>query len=170
MPQACLRCPQRLPWVWEWNLLLDYVLEFFTLNCRVHNPPLKLYQLGNVAWVIFGVCGSFLLGTLGWKSALHFVLQYLGVRTWGSSSILWVAWIVISNVCGSPPWVSGNLGRLELCRHESRCRHTASSQPAFAYFAHKQSPLWSSTRQTLENQTFKQKTVEHLEKKRKSSR
>ena len=89
MPQACLRCPQRLPWVWEWNLLLDYVLEFFTLNCRVHSPPLKPYQLGNVAWVIFGVCGSFLLGTLGWKSwalgclaALHFVLQYLGVRTW----------------------------------------------------------------------------------------
>ena len=146
MPQACLRCPQRLPWVWEWNLLLDYVLEFFTLNCRVHSPPLKPYQLENVAWVIFGVCGSFLLGTLGWKSwalgclaALHFTLQYLGVRTWCSSSIIWVAWIVISNVCGSPPWVSGNLGRLELCRHESRCRHTASSQPAFAYFAHKQS-------------------------------
>ena len=143
MPQACLRCPQRLPWVWEWNLLLDYVLEFFTLNCRVHNPPLKLYQLGKVAWVIFGVCGSFLLGTLGWKSLALGVFSSSALcatifrgKNLGSSSILWVAWIVISNVCGSPPWVSGNLGRLELCRHESRCRHTASSQPAFA---HKQS-------------------------------
>ena len=115
----------------------------WVLHSELQSTQSPTETVSNVAWVIFGVCGSFLLGTLGWKSwalgclaALHFTLQYLGVRTWGPSSILWVAWIVISNVCGSPPWVSGNLGRLELCRHESRCRHTASSQPAFA---HKQS-------------------------------
>ena len=112
---------------------------------RVQSPPLQCTETLSTRkcfrclWVFFvGNFGLKILGQ-GCITAQHFTLQYLGARTWGSSSILWVVWIVISNVCGSPPWVSGNLGRLELCRHESRCRHTASSQPAFAYFAHKQS-------------------------------
>ena len=127
-------------------------------------------------WVIF--VGNFGLKILGFglfsSSALYATIfrgQNLGPQldTLGCVNrdfqCLWVSAVGL--------WELGATGvvpaRVEVPPHSlfSAC---LCPQTIFAYFAHKQSPLWSSTRQTLENQTFKQKTVEHLEKKRKSSR
>ena len=123
-------------------------------------------------WVIF--VGNFGLKILGFglfsSSALYATIfrgQNLGPQldTLGCVNrdfqCLWVSAVAL--------WELGATGvvpaRVEVPPHSlfSAC---LCPQTIFAYFAHKQSALW----QTLENQTFKQKTVEHLEKKRKSSR
>ena len=72
---------------------------------RVQSPPLQCTETLSTRkcfrclWVFFvGNFGLKILGQ-GCITAQHFTLQYLGARTWGSSSILWVVWIVISNVC-----------------------------------------------------------------------
>ena len=149
---------------------------------RVQSPPLQCTETLSTRkcfrclWVFFvGNFGLKILGQ-GCITAQHFTLQYLGARTWGSSSILWVAWIVISNVCHGLRRGSEELGatgvvpaRVEVPPHSlfSACLCLLCPQTIFAYFAHKQSPLWSSTRQAMENKTFKQTPVKHLEKKKK---